>query len=236
MTIETIVNTHLAAWEGWNDLGYDARIAILRRWSERLPPASRAMVEYHCQQAVVQVARVHLMPGPTGETNELYCAGRGTFVVTAAPQIPAVAVIGQITAALVTGNTVLLCLPAGTEAAQANAVDADDIVAQLTLCGCSAISAIPDDALDVVLALPVVAGVAYAGEAPSLQELARQLAARDGGCLAAVIGETDVATLPVIGSPTYLLRFVTERTRTINITAVGGNATLLELGSGETSA
>ncbi|MDD7804135.1 MAG: bifunctional proline dehydrogenase/L-glutamate gamma-semialdehyde dehydrogenase PutA [Endozoicomonas sp. (ex Botrylloides leachii)] len=33
------------------------------------------------------------------------------------------------------------------------------------------------------------------------------------------------------GGPHYLLRFATERTRTINTTAVGGNATLLSLGS-----
>ncbi|MGO3799410.1 MAG: 1-pyrroline-5-carboxylate dehydrogenase, partial [Vibrio casei] len=30
--------------------------------------------------------------------------------------------------------------------------------------------------------------------------------------------------------PSLVLSFITERTRTINITAVGGNATLLELG------
>ena len=34
-------------------------------------------------------------------------------------------------------------------------------------------------------------------------------------------------------SPHYLLRFITERTRTDNTTAVGGNATLLELGAKE---
>lgn len=39
-------------------------------------------------------------------------------------------------------------------------------------------------------------------------------------------------TGPKAGGPHYLLRFVTERTRTINTTAVGGNASLLTLGEG----
>ncbi len=39
-------------------------------------------------------------------------------------------------------------------------------------------------------------------------------------------------TGPKAGGPHYLLRFATERTRTINTTAVGGNATLLSLGAG----
>ncbi|PSU47479.1 proline dehydrogenase [Photobacterium aphoticum] len=226
MTIDTVVNTHLAVWESWNALGYEARCAVLRRWAESLPVAWRAMVEYQCQQTAHQVAAVHVMPGPTGETNELYCAGRGLFVVTAAAETPAEAILGQLTAALVTGNTVVLCLPEESE------VQAQTVESALTHSGCNAISAVPESMIDTLLAHPAIAGVAYAGNMAALQRLARQVAAREGA-LAAVIGETDVHALPVVGSPTYLLRFVTERTRTINITAVGGNATLLELGSGE---
>jgi len=36
-------------------------------------------------------------------------------------------------------------------------------------------------------------------------------------------------TGPKAGGPHYLLRFATERTRTTNTTAIGGNATLLSL-------
>src|SRR5690606_16603324 len=39
-------------------------------------------------------------------------------------------------------------------------------------------------------------------------------------------------TGPKAGGPHYLLRLATERTRTINTTAVGGNASLLSLGNG----
>jgi len=37
-------------------------------------------------------------------------------------------------------------------------------------------------------------------------------------------------TGPKAGGPHYVLRFATERTRTINTTAVGGNASLMSLG------
>ncbi|MBS0456439.1 MAG: bifunctional proline dehydrogenase/L-glutamate gamma-semialdehyde dehydrogenase PutA [Proteobacteria bacterium] len=43
-------------------------------------------------------------------------------------------------------------------------------------------------------------------------------------------GEGLSGTGPKAGGPHYLLRFVTERTRTINTTAAGGNASLLTLG------
>jgi RHH-type proline utilization regulon transcriptional repressor/proline dehydrogenase/delta 1-pyrroline-5-carboxylate dehydrogenase len=40
-------------------------------------------------------------------------------------------------------------------------------------------------------------------------------------------------TGPKAGGPHYLTRFVTEKTRTNNITAIGGNATLLSLGDAD---
>jgi RHH-type proline utilization regulon transcriptional repressor/proline dehydrogenase/delta 1-pyrroline-5-carboxylate dehydrogenase len=43
-------------------------------------------------------------------------------------------------------------------------------------------------------------------------------------------GEGLSGTGPKAGGPHYLLRFVTERTLTVNTTAAGGNASLLTLG------
>lgn len=226
--IQAKVDNSSAAWEGWNGLGYEARSQILGRWAEELAPDVRAMVAFQCRNASEHVAETLLMPGPTGETNELYCAGRGSFIVTADVETSLVAVVGQIAAALVTGNTVFVCLPLDY------VLSAGELVAQLEKSGCArgVVTAIDSDQLADLVSHPAIAGVAYAGKLSTSQALARQLAARDG-LLAQLISETDCESLPVIGSPTYSLRFVTERTRTINITAVGGNATLLELGSGE---
>jgi delta 1-pyrroline-5-carboxylate dehydrogenase len=60
-----------------------------------------------------------------------------------------------------------------------------------------------------------------------------QLLAEREGQLAQLIYEGDLQAYSLLSEPTLCLRFITERTRTINITAVGGNASLLELGSAE---
>ncbi|MFA0070912.1 1-pyrroline-5-carboxylate dehydrogenase, partial [Vibrio breoganii] len=68
------------------------------------------------------------------------------------------------------------------------------------------------------------------GNSQTAQAINLQLAKRDGA-IVGLVAETDLATMNVANDPHLSLRFITERTRTINITAVGGNATLLELGS-----
>ncbi len=46
ISIQAMVDNSSAAWEGWNGLGYEARIQILGRWTEELAPELRAMVEF----------------------------------------------------------------------------------------------------------------------------------------------------------------------------------------------
>ncbi|UTM59465.1 aldehyde dehydrogenase family protein [Photobacterium sp. CCB-ST2H9] len=227
-SIQALVDQSNAAWENWNNLGFEKRITQLTQWSSKLESDVAAMVAFQCRNANAHVAETELMPGPTGETNELYCAGRGIFVVTADADTPLVAVAGQLTAALVTGNTVLLCLPEGF------AKSAQQMVSELEQAELpkGVVLPVSADKLDDIVRHTAVAGVVYAGKRETALSLSRDLAARDG-LLGQLIAESDFESYPVIGSPTYSLRFVTERTRTINITAVGGNATLLELGSGE---
>lgn len=226
--IQSMVDNSLAAWESWNGLGYTARINILSQWAKQLDKAAQQMLDFQCSNALEQVSETLLMPGPTGEDNELYCAGRGVFIVTADAGVAPAVIVGQITAALVTGNTLLLCLPAES------VLTGNDLVAQLLAAGCpkGVVENIDYQLINSVVEHQETAGVVYAGQIARAKALARSLAARDG-LLAQLIAEIDCVALPVIGSPGYIFRFVTERTRTINITAVGGNAKLLELGSGE---
>jgi RHH-type transcriptional regulator, proline utilization regulon repressor / proline dehydrogenase / delta 1-pyrroline-5-carboxylate dehydrogenase len=69
----------------------------------------REAVDY-CRYYAAQ-ARVALtataMPGPTGESNELRCRGRGAFVSISPWNFPLAIFTGQIAAALVAGNTVV---------------------------------------------------------------------------------------------------------------------------------
>jgi delta 1-pyrroline-5-carboxylate dehydrogenase len=227
-SIQSIVDNSLGAWEGWNALSYENRIEILQKWAKQLDNNVQAMVNFQCENALSKVSGTITMPGPTGESNELYCSGRGAFIISAEADVNISVIAAQLSAALVTGNTVFICLP------ENSVVSAATFCSQLTTAGCpeGVVEAVDYEHFSNILSHTSIAGVAYAGSAERTQDLARTLAARSG-LLAQLIAETDCQLLPVISSPTYAFRFITERTCTINITAVGGNAMLLELGSGE---
>ncbi|MEH6452707.1 MAG: aldehyde dehydrogenase family protein [Psychromonas sp.] len=228
ISIQSMVDKSLDAWANWQDLGFEARAEIIQNWAKQLDKDAQAMVNFQCENALQQVSQTIVMPGPTGESNELSCAGRGAFVISAEESSDLTAIAGQISAVLVTGNTVFICLP---ETSKFSAITLKN---QLQTAGCpeGVVEAIDYKELNGIISHTSVAGIAYAGNAENTQILARTLAARDG-LLAQLIAETDPQLLPVVSSPTYAFRFITERTCTINITAVGGNAMLLELGSGE---
>ncbi|KJF95912.1 proline dehydrogenase [Photobacterium angustum] len=227
--VQKSLQSSIFASSVWNDLDFETRIAILRRWAKSLDNQSAMMVNFQCNNALEMVAEMQVMPGPTGESNTLYCVGRGVFVVTASDVVANHVVIAQIATALVCGNSVMLCLSPD------HPLKTGVILSQLEQAGCVAnvLSVIDSADFDALIQIEEIAAVAYSGTEDRALSLARQLAARSGQ-LAQLVAETDLDNLPVIGSPSYCLRFITERTRTINITAVGGNATLLELGCGET--
>lgn len=62
---------------------------------------------YYAQLATELFAKPTCLPGPTGENNQLYQYGRGTFVCISPWNFPIAIFIGQITAALASGNTVI---------------------------------------------------------------------------------------------------------------------------------
>lgn len=62
---------------------------------------------YYARQARHHMENVIILPGPTGEKNELSLHGRGTFMCISPWNFPLAIFLGQVAAALVTGNTVL---------------------------------------------------------------------------------------------------------------------------------
>ena len=62
---------------------------------------------YYAARARADFAQPLSMPGPTGERNELSLHGRGVFVCVSPWNFPLAIFVGQITAALAAGNTVL---------------------------------------------------------------------------------------------------------------------------------
>jgi len=62
---------------------------------------------YYAQSAQELFAQPMTLPGPTGEQNLLYQYGRGVFVCISPWNFPIAIFIGQVTAALASGNTVI---------------------------------------------------------------------------------------------------------------------------------
>ncbi len=146
------------------------------------------MCRYYAMMARRLIGQPELLPGPTGETNQLFLNGRGVFVCISPWNFPLAIFMGQVAAALVTGNAVI-AKPAE----------------QTTLIGCAAVrllhrAGIPES---VAQFLPGkgsvigqaltedarVAGLVFTGSTETAWHINRTLAARDAP-IAALIAET----------------------------------------------
>lgn len=225
MNTSAIIQHALQQWEAWNTLGFAKRDAIVNRWAQSLNnTAAQQMIAFQRQCAAEHIAKVQVMPGPTGELNELYCSGRGVFIVHAEADAPLSATAGALSAALLAGNTVVLALPEG-QTPGANAIEQALIQAGVPR-GVVQVASVAE--LGQLITHPLLAGFAYAGHAAAAHNWLNQLAQQEGA-LTQLVAETDLEALSTVGESTYCLRFITERTRSINLTAIGGNASLMEL-------
>ncbi len=218
MSYSTEIRTALAGWEKWNDLGVAARAEMLRGFAAAQTGNAAKLINWQLDNALQRIDEVIELPGPTGEANCLATSGRGLFICSNASANP-LALVGEVCSALVAGNVVLVL-----------GAEAEALVKQLHAAGATSAVALPESALEGLLEEDGIAGIAYCGEAAEIRRINRQLASRPG-VLAQMVAETDAEKLGSIASPNYINRFITERTRSDNTTAVGGNATLLELGA-----
>jgi RHH-type proline utilization regulon transcriptional repressor/proline dehydrogenase/delta 1-pyrroline-5-carboxylate dehydrogenase len=141
---------------------------------------------YYAAQARVGLAPM-VMPGPTGESNVLRYRGRGVFVCISPWNFPLAIFLGQIAAALVAGNTVV------AKPAEQTPLIAARAVALLHEAGvpASALHLVPGGAEvgALLVADPLIAGVAFTGSTAVGRAISRALAERDGP-LAVLIAET----------------------------------------------
>ena len=132
---------------------------------------------YYAAQARLSLAP-QAMPGPTGETNELRYRGRGVFVCISPWNFPLAIFLGQVTAALAAGNSVV------AKPAEQTPLIAYAAVRLLHEAG------IPEHALQLVtgdgaigsalVSDPRVAGVAFTGSTEVARIINRTLAKKDG--------------------------------------------------------
>ena len=216
------IATAQSAYAAWSGLGLDGRAERLERLADLLEANRHALMatlvkearktlpdalgevreavdfcRYYAQQARTGLQPVDL-PGPTGERNVLRYAGRGVWVCIAPWNFPLAIFLGQIAAALVTGNTVV-----AKPAPQTPRIAAQ-VVALAREAG------IPENALvlatggpDVGAALianPAIAGVAFTGSTSTAKTIAPALLEDDNRPLVPLIAETGGINAMIVDS------------------------------------
>lgn len=133
---------------------------------------------YYAVQAKKSLKTI-VLPGPTGEHNELQMEGRGVFVCISPWNFPAAIFTGQVAAALVAGNTVL------AKPAEQTPLIAARIVELFYEAGC------PRDVLQLVpgtgsvagaalVSHPEIAGVMFTGSTQTAKIIQRTLSDKEG--------------------------------------------------------
>ena len=146
------------------------------------------------------------LPGPTGERNDLRYRGRGVFVCISPWNFPLSIFLGQVSAALVAGNTVV------AKPAEQTPLIAAETVRILHEAGIppSALQLVPGDgkAGAALVADPRVAGVAFTGSTEVARAINRVLAGKDAA-IVPLIAETGGIN-PLIVDATALPEQVTD--------------------------
>ena len=160
-----------------------------KTWGDTVAEVREAVdfLRYYANEAERIMAPVAL-PGPTGESNELRLTARGAWVCISPWNFPLAIFMGQVAAALATGNTVL------AKPAEQTPGVALEAVKLLHAAG------VPADALQLLhgpgetvgaalVSAPKVAGVVFTGSTQVAKIIQRALAAKDGA-IVPLIAET----------------------------------------------
>jgi RHH-type proline utilization regulon transcriptional repressor/proline dehydrogenase/delta 1-pyrroline-5-carboxylate dehydrogenase len=212
-TVEKALANAVAAQPQWNRTPAASRAAILEHAADqleaRLPEFMALCVKeagkslpdgiaevreavdflrYYAKQAREQFGHAEKLPSPTGESNELQLHGRGVFVCISPWNFPLAIFLGQVSAALAAGNSVI-----AKPAEQTNLIGYYAVKLLLDA-GVpeGVVQFLPGDGATVGAALtadPRVAGVAFTGSTDTARAINRAMAARDAA-IGVLIAET----------------------------------------------
>ena len=219
--VARMVELGAAAQPGWDAVPVTERAACLRRAADLLEAQRTDFMAIAIREAgktipdaVAEVReavdflryyavraeedfRPLALPGPTGEDNQLTLAGRGVFGCISPWNFPLAIFMGQVAAALVTGNSVV-AKPAPQTPLMAygavrllHAAGVPPAVVQLALGGTGVGQAL--------VSHPLLRGVVFTGSTASARSIARALAAGDGP-LVPLIAETGGQNAMIVDS------------------------------------
>ena len=212
-TVDRALSNAVTAQPDWDRLPAASRAAILEHAAEQLearrgefialcvreagkslPDAIAEIREaadflrYYAAMARRLFGQPEQLPGPTGESNQLFLNGRGVFVCISPWNFPLAIFLGQVSAALAAGNAVI------AKPAEQTSLIGHLAVQLLHAAGIptAVLQYLPGDGAVVGAALtrdPRVAGVAFTGSTETAWAINRALAARNAP-IAALIAET----------------------------------------------
>lgn len=134
---------------------------------------------YYAVNALRLQHSAQFMPGPTGEVNLLSYHPRGVFVCISPWNFPLAIFIGQVVAALVTGNCVIAKPAMQTTEIAKMAIDM--AYAAGIPKGVLILAIVPGKQLsNIVLTHPKIAGVTFTGSTETARHINQQLAKREG--------------------------------------------------------
>lgn len=221
--LEEALRTTHAAFPSWRDTSADIRARCLERAADAMEWAMPELISlcareagktltdgvaevreavdfcrYYAAEGRRHFARGHKMPGPTGESNELFLEGRGTFLCISPWNFPLAIFMGQVTAALMAGNAVI-AKPAGQTCLIAHRavqilIEAGvpaEVLAFTPVSGRLAGEILVPDAR--------IAGVCMTGSTETAQTINRALAAR-AGAIVPLIAETGGQNAMIVDS------------------------------------
>ncbi|MFM9978722.1 MAG: proline dehydrogenase family protein [Sphingomonadaceae bacterium] len=247
---EGAVTDALAGFSSWSASSLESRCAALERLADLLeehrlelmailidearktvPDALGEVREavdfcrYYAGQARDGLRPVEL-PGPTGERNVLRMTGRGPWACIAPWNFPLAIFLGQVAAALVTGNTVV-AKPApqtpriaARAVALAHAAGIPEVALVLLTGGPEAGAALVAD--------PRIAGVAFTGSTATARRIARSLLDDDARPLVPLIAETGGINAMIVDS-TALTEQVVQDVVTSAFRSAGQRCSALRL-------
>jgi RHH-type proline utilization regulon transcriptional repressor/proline dehydrogenase/delta 1-pyrroline-5-carboxylate dehydrogenase len=220
--VAAMIDAAHAAYPAWSRTAVEARAQILERLAGLLEANRtelmalavheagktyadalsevREAVDF-CRYYAAEARRVFApiaLPGPTGESNQLRLEGRGVFACIAPWNFPLAIFLGQVSAALVAGNTVIAKPAPQTPRIAARAVEL----------ACEA--GLPRDALHlafggpevgaVITGDPRVMGVAFTGSTATAKAIQRSLAVADDRPIVPLIAETGGVNAMIVDS------------------------------------
>jgi RHH-type transcriptional regulator, proline utilization regulon repressor / proline dehydrogenase / delta 1-pyrroline-5-carboxylate dehydrogenase len=155
-------------------------------------------LRFYAAQARKDFSDPVVLPGPTGERNELTLHGRGVFVCISPWNFPLAIFTGQVSAALAAGNAVI------AKPAEQTPLVAWRAVQLLHEAGVptSVLQFLPGDGArlgETLLDHPALAGVAFTGSTDTARVIHRALANRDGA-IPVLIAETGGMNAMIVDS------------------------------------